>query len=224
MKYAIFDYDNTLSEGYSKYELGYLLEEEGLIKKGFRSDVDTLEGEYHKGAFDYNEKFIKDKKIFADYFAGLKRTDVSRFIVDNFDFKKFIYPWSEELIKQLHEKGFWVVVITGCWDFIIEEAQVILDFDTFFASQFELEQGKLTKEFFQIMDNETKEAITQDILIDSELSIGIGDSIADFEILKQVDHPFLISNNDEAVKMAEGKDYTVVTHENAMDEILKVVA
>lgn len=224
MRIAIFDYDNTLSEGYSKYELGYALEDAGLIKKGFRADVEKLESDYDAGAYDYNTKFLMDKKIFARYFAGLKRTDIVRFINDDFDLRKAQYPWATSLIEALHEHDFLVVIISGCWDFIIEEAQEILDFDTFYASEFVVKENKLTKEFSQIMDNNNKRDIVKRLLRNSDLSIGMGDSIADFEILERVDHPFLISNNREAVDASKSKGYAIVTKVNAGEKITDLLS
>ncbi len=223
MKIAIFDYDNTLSEGYSKYDVGFALEDAGLIKKGFRQEIEKLENDYDDGLFDYNEKFLKDKQIFIKYFNGLKRTDIVRFINDDFDLSKNQYPWAKELINKLHENGFIVVIISGCWDFIIEEAQEILDFDTFYASEFVIRDSKLTKEFVQIMDNNMKRKIVERLLKDSELSIGMGDSTADFEILDRVDHPFLISNNKEAVNASKNKNFTLVNKENAGEVIIELL-
>lgn len=223
MKIAILDYDNTLSEGYAKYEVGYRLEEEGIIKKGFRSEIDKLEGDYEAGAYDYNEKFLKDKKIFTKYFVGLSRVEVSRFVENDFDLGALLYPQSKELIATLKNAGYMTVIISGCWDFIIEHAQELLDVDAFFASQFDVEKGLLGKTYARIMDNTQKRVITKQLLDGADTSIGLGDSIADFEFLTRVEHPFLLEGNKEAVTRAKEHSFTIVNRNDVIEKVTKVL-
>ncbi len=223
MNLAIFDYDNTLSKGYSKYELGFALEDAGMIQKGFKQEVEELESNYLSGQFNYNEKFLKDKVIFKKYFTGLKRTELIRFIKDDFDLEGLLFDWSKDLISELHKRDFIVVVISGCWDFIIEEAQEILDFDTFYASEFIVKENILTNDFQQIITHEMKNDISKKLLNNVDISIGLGDSISDFEILEKATFPFLITTNQEAIDLSKGKNFVLVNESNAKDEILKVL-
>lgn len=97
MNIAILDYDNTLSEGYSRYELGFLMEEKGLIEHGLREEIEEVQGNYEQGYIDYNTKFRDDKKIFGRYYEGLKRTDIVRFVREEFDMTKLLFPGQRNL-------------------------------------------------------------------------------------------------------------------------------
>jgi HAD superfamily phosphoserine phosphatase-like hydrolase len=223
MKIAILDYDNTISDGYSRYELGYAMEREGLIKKGLREEVEELEGRYLNGEITYNQKFSDDKKIFSKYYKGVKRLDIIRFLHQDFDLALMVFPWTEELINMLRDNDYLIVIISGSWDFILEEAQVFLDFDSFFGSEFRIENGELTDQYARIMDHEQKRIATQQILQECEHSIGIGDSAADFVFLDQVDEPFLYAPLTEARNLAKGKGYSIVDEGSILDEVKKKI-
>ncbi|WKZ31032.1 MAG: HAD-IB family phosphatase [Candidatus Dojkabacteria bacterium] len=219
MKIAVLDFDYTLFEGYARYELGYLMEEEGIINHGFSDEVKALQTAYEDGQITYNQKFADDKAIFANYFNGIRRADVTKFLHDHFDWDKYFYPHSSKLITTLKEHGYLTVIVSGCWDFILEEAQEMLDFDTFFCSAFKEKEGMLTNEFATILDYQSKREFSGQILAEATHSIGLGDSVADFEFLNLVNHPFLFEPRSDAIEASKGKNYIVVNRGDALEKI-----
>jgi phosphoserine phosphatase len=223
MDIALLDFDNTLFEGFSRYELGYLMEEHDLIEKGFTKKVKKLQTEYEDGQISYNQKFADDKEIFSHYYSGIKRTDIIEFMRNEFDWDKFLYPNSKRLIRVLKEHRYLTVIISGCWDFILEEAQQMLDFDTFFSSSFMISGGKLTEDFNTVLDYKNKRFFSKKIIEDADNTIGLGDSVADFEFLNIVDHSFLFEPRSDAVDSAKGKGFKLVNRANVVDEVREVL-
>lgn len=219
MQIALLDFDYTLFDGYSRYELGYIMEEEGVIAQGFSEEVKALQTAYEDGQLSYNQKFADDKKIFSQYYKGVRRADITKFLHEKFEWDKYFYPHSSKLITNLRDHGYLTVVISGCWDFILEEAESLLDFDTFFSSSFKEKDGLLTEEYATILDFHNKREFSSEILSNATASIGVGDSVADFEYLSLVDHPFLFEPRADAVEAAKGKNYKIVNRENILEQV-----
>ena len=216
MKIAILDYDNTLSTGYSRYEQAFLLEKAGKIRHGIGQELKDLQESYERGDITYNTKFKDDKAIFARYYKDLKRVDLSRSVRDDMDLESMLLPGAKDLIQRLKDAGYMTVVVSGCWDYILEEVQDVLDFDSFFGTEFEIDDGKLTGEYVRIVDEKLKDSITRELLISADTSIGVGDSMADMEFLEKVDVGYLRAHNPDAEKYAREKGVKVV---QTLDEI-----
>lgn len=223
MNIAIFDFDQTLSEGYSRYELGYAMEKAGMIKPGLQAEVEALETSYHDGQISYNQKYQDDKKIFSKYYEGINRVEMERFLRDQFNLEERIFPWAKGLISSLQDKQYITIVISGCWDFIIEEAQEILQFDTFFASSFEIKEGLVTANYNRIIDYKMKDYYSSQLLDDAEKSIGLGDSEADLVFLRKVKNGFLFEPAPDALRLSSNDNLKVVNRENVIKEIGKIV-
>lgn len=219
MNIAILDFDYTLYDGFSRYNLGYKMEEEGVIGKGFKKELTELIRKHEDGEIDYNEKFAKDKAIFTKYYKDLAKLDVTRFLDNDFDLEAEMNSWARDAIKLLKDNGYLVVIVSGAWDFILEKAQEILDFDSFFGSQFELDSGKFTGDFVQIGDSDFKTSVTRSLLQGVSHSIGVGDSLADVPFLSLTDTALIYEPSKESAQAIDGKDITVVTRENILENL-----
>jgi HAD superfamily phosphoserine phosphatase-like hydrolase len=223
MKLTILDFDNTLSEGFSRYELGYAMEEIGMIKHGLKAEIEELQLQYEEGQISYNTKFDDDKKIFSKYYEGVSKLETERFLRDEFDLESKIFPWSKDLIAKMREEDYLVVVISGCWDFVIEYAQELLEFDSFFATSFKIETGLFTNEYTRIIDHKKKEVYSKQLLTEATKSIGIGDSAADLEYLKLVDHGFLIDPKQDAIDQITTSSIKITNSDNIVQLVEAVL-
>lgn len=223
MNIAILDFDYTLYDGFSRYNLGYAMEQEGLIGKGFKKELMELVTKHEEGEIDYNEKFAKDKLIFSKYYKDLAKIDVTRFLEHDFDLSKGLFGWAKGAVKLLKDSGYLVVIVSGTWDFIAEQAQETLNFDSYFGSQFELDSGKFTGEFTQIGDNDFKSSVVKSLLQGADHSIGVGDSLADLDYLSLVSDGLLFEPSKEAADKAQGTEITIVTRENVLKNIEALV-
>ena len=223
MKIAILDYDDTLSTGIMRYQLGIEMEKAGLIAKGFSSEITELQDSYENRKISYNEKFSEDKKIFTRYYTGVKRLDMVRFLEERYGLEKYIKPWAAKLINQLKQLGFLTVIISGSWDFIIEEAQKYLDFDSFFASEMEFADGKFTGRYKRILDYKAKELYSKQTLHGSDFSIGLGDSQADLSFLQHVDKGFLYLPDERVLEASLAQKLTTVNDKNIINSIIDAI-
>lgn len=219
MKIAIFDYDDTLSSGVMRYQLGIEMEKAGLIRSGFTLEINELQDDYDNEKISYNEKFAQDKKIFSRYYKDVKRVDIVRFLEEEYDLKQYIKPWAVQLVRSLKEKGFITVVISGSWDFIIEEAQGAIAFDSFFASEMEFVDGGFTGTYSRVIDYRAKETITKQLLKDADHSVGLGDSQADLSFLQHVDKGFLYLPDRRVTETNIGSRLTVVNDNNVISMV-----
>lgn len=220
MNIAILDFDDTLYTGISRYDLGFAMSDAGVIGKDFKKELSELLDKYESGEIDYNTKFAQDKAIFSKYYKDMTRLQASQFLENEFEISKNIKEWAKPLIASLKEKGYLTVVISGAWDFILENAQEELNFDTFFGSEFELDSGKITGEYVQIGDHEFKRTVAARLLQDADDSVGLGDSTADVEFLNIVKHAFIYRPTDEARAVVEGLDIIEVEDSNVVELVM----
>ncbi|GAB4163201.1 MAG: hypothetical protein Fur003_5950 [Candidatus Dojkabacteria bacterium] len=217
MNLAILDFDYTLYQGRSRYELAKAMEEAQVIGKGLTKELDELEQKYLQGEIGYNQMYKDDKAIFAKYYKDLKRTQAMQFLDQELDLSKKMSSWSKDLIKLLEEKGYLTVIVSGSWDFIIEKAQEILGFDSFFASEFVLNEGKFTGEYKHIFDFAKKQTVTKQLIESCDYSIGFGDSVADLVFLRAVDQGFVCNPRQDMLDQMGETDLVIVNDDNIID-------
>ena len=228
MKIAILDFDNTLYDGFSRYDTAFELEKMGVVAKGLTKEIEDLQEEYESGQITYNQKFADDKKIFTKYYQGLVYADLCKYVNQQFDLEAKLFDFSKELVQTLQDKDYIVVLVSGAWDFILDKAQDVLNVDSYFGTEFSRnKEGFITDGYNQILDFEQKKLITAKLIKDAEQSVGIGDSAADVPILNQTDISILIDPKPDAAEMAriEVEDLEVLHKDQvlkSMDSLLSL--
>jgi phosphoserine phosphatase len=127
------------------------------------------------------------------------------------------------LFAELHKRDYLITIVSASLEFYLDILQNDLDFDTFYASQLEVINGKFTGECKLAVTDKTKSLYIKSIKKNNSLIV-VGDSQGDVPMLELADKGFYLlhksgSNIDEKPDLA---NVEIVTHENVVEKILAV--
>jgi len=223
MKYAVFDYDETLSKGMFFPDLLKNAEKSGIIKKGYSANYDKLWKKYEAEKITY-EKFVMDSTSFTlEHLTGVEEIKLIKNFSESGLIKKRIFPWVEELFDILHKKDYLIIIVSATPCEVIEIAQESIDFDTFFATQLEVKKGKYTGKLKKLVNNHEKAKFVKSFIQNDDHTIGMGDSEGDVEMLKLLDNPFFYEPFDDTDDEAKLYNIPRLNRKNVISEIKKVL-
>ncbi len=224
MKAIVTDYDYTLSDKFLTVELLFLLEQKGVIK-GYKNYYMLLREDYDKGKVSYNSFVNKDMSFIKKYLKDVSYLDVLKIIREDFDVEKNLFDWSKEIRKMFPSEEWIFIVISSTMDLCLEEAQEILDFDTYFCSSYEVKDGKFTGEFNRQVKSKEKGDYIKKLSKDLEKVVVIGDAPGDFEMMKCSSSCFLFEPNAHSMNefKTAGIDCEIVNRKNILSFLEKEI-
>lgn len=216
-KLAIFDIDGTIFRSSLLIELvNGLIEEDIFPKKVYKEiEKDYFSWLDRKGSYDnYINQVLK---IFLANIKGCKEEDLKK-VVKKVIFlqRDHVYRYTRKLIKELKEKGYFLLAISGSPIPIVSEFSVYNKFDAFYGSQYETKKGVFTGKIIQAPVQEGKKLIIKEFLkfskikFDLKNSIAIGDTASDIPILEMVGKPIAFNPNLGLTKYARKKKWKII--------------
>lgn len=122
MRYALFDWDNTIRKGYTLFSwMDYLLSV-NVISRSTQSHMKIIQNEYAQGIISHDQYAEKACEAYAAAMQGVSvdlRDDYIRKYME-LD-KKAIFPFAESLFTYLYNCNIKTIVISGAPSCIIEE-------------------------------------------------------------------------------------------------------
>lgn len=223
MKVAIVDYDGTL---FSKDTIPFLL---GLAKKKGVPALDyyrTLTGiSYWLLKYKLTKKENFDKEQFhrdiAGSFLSIYR-NMNQKEIENF-FKETVKEaekyFNQSLLKELRdlqEKGYKLILLSGGFQPYVELVAKKLDFDYVFATKLDYATRgfNLKKDLDFITGKRKKETIQEnfpeEMKIDWAASYAYADSYFDSDVLEMTGNPVAVNPDEKLRKMADEKGWPII--------------
>lgn len=215
-KAAVFDIDGTI------FRSSFLIElvDQLVIGKVFSKSA----------ARSYNqayENWLNRRGKYEDYIEGVIETfnknikglsyreilNLSKQI--NKIHQERVYRYTRDLVKDLKERGYYLLAISGSPKFIIDEFSRSLGFDKTYGRRYELDgKGKFTG---AVMDEALisdkakilKRAIEKENLT-LKGSVGVGDTETDIPLLKLVEKPICFNPNLKLYRYAKRSGWPIV--------------
>lgn len=216
-KLAIFDIDGTIFRSSLLIELIKELVNVGLFPlvalKELEDDFDAWvqrKGPYGK----YVEQVVR---VYLKYIAGLKFTEVeeaARRVVNKE--KNRVYRFTRNLIEELKTKDYYLVVISGSPEYIVDIFAQTLGFDASFGQRHEVIEGVLTGQTLERDTVERKEKVVERLIestglrFDLAQSIAVGDSMGDLTLLETVGYPIAFNPEFKLAEIAKGNGWRIV--------------
>lgn len=216
-KLAIFDIDGTIFRSSLLIELVSGLTNEGIFPKSVYKEIekDYFAWLDRKGSYDnYINQVLK---IFLANIKGCKEEDLEKVVKKVvFSQRDHIYRYTRKLIRELKDKGYFLLAISGSPIPIVSEFSLYNKFDSFYGSQYETKRGIFTGKITQAPVQKGKKLIIKKFLNSSKIkfdltkSIAIGDTASDIPILEMVGRPIAFNPNLGLVKHARKKGWKIV--------------
>lgn len=191
---AIFDLDNTLLEGDCEDRWGKFLFQKGLVDWTFIDKMYMYYQLYDEGKLDiheYQSVFLKP----------LTEIPLPKLFSLRAEYLHYI-KWSVRIkvmhrVNRFRAKGFVLLMITSCNEFLAEPIARLLNFSNLICTQIRMADGKYTTTLLGIppIRNGKLERLTcwlEDNQLDLSGSWGYSDSHNDIPLLKAVDNPVAV--------------------------------
>ncbi len=215
-KVAFFDIDGTLFRWSLFIEYVELLFSKGILdpslKKGYENEYKAWvnrEGVYE----DYINAMVK---VFHSNSQGIHIDEFRQVVKEALESKeKRVYRFTRDLIKDLKEKGYFLVAISHSAKIAVDIFAENYGFDKVYGLRFELDDSKHFTG--KVMDKEeifNKASIVKRVLEKYKLSLkdsyAVGDTASDAPMLELVDNPIAFNPNKELYEIAKKKGWKIV--------------
>lgn len=215
-KLAVFDIDGTIFRKNLHFELINQLVWLKIFPQSVRKDLNKAYTKWleHVGTYeDYRNSLVS---LYARYIKGCSEADIiraSKMVVPFHKDRTYVY--AERLIRELKEKNYHVIAVSGSPIEIVKEFNRLhLRFDEVFGSVYEQDENNIYtgKEGFVPVINKgqfIKQYVYENKLT-FEDSYGIGDTESDASFLELVDNPIAFNPNSNLRAIALDNEWKII--------------
>ncbi|QQS38406.1 haloacid dehalogenase-like hydrolase [Candidatus Woesebacteria bacterium] len=213
---AIFDIDKTIYEGYSLIDFVEFMHSEGDFPVKQYDKLKETFLQYKKNIITYDQAVDISINVFTKGLEGKGYQDIKikaeKFWAYNFN---KVYEFAKLSIDYLHGVNAKTIAISGSINEIVYPLVHKLNFDTSYLTEIVKKNNVFSGEVIRNNGlSKSKEDIVKQIFSDinkDSMTIGFGDSIADFTFLDKVDIPVVVGKHDyELEKLVKIKGWTII--------------
>lgn len=222
-RFAFFDVDKTIYDGYSTPDFLKFLAAHDIVDKDVVKQYAKLDLQLWEKEITYSAITEESTKLFAKSIKGLTDAKLQFYEDDFFQKQGRLFLWVPKVMEYLYEKKFEIILISATVHPILDTFARFLPITNYFGSQLEIIDGVYTGEVLTTLNNKAKseqiKKILGDINKDEGILIGFGDSPGDIDMLKGVDLAFVINpHDDEMLAEVEKNDWNTTMDANTMIE------
>jgi HAD superfamily hydrolase (TIGR01490 family) len=212
---AIFDLDNTLLSIDSDHAWGEFLLEQGAVDPvAYREANERFLADYNAGTLDMDAFLKMALKPLADNTPEQLSAWHQQFMASKIE--PSILPKAEELLARHRTKGDTLLIITATNRFITAPIAERLGVDHLIAVNPEVNQGRYTGRVSGIPSyREGKVTRLNQWLEQQDISLDgawfYSDSHNDLPLLEKVDHPVAVDPDDTLRKVAEDRQWRIMS-------------
>lgn len=225
-KLAIFDVDGTLFDGNVGIEMVKLLIQNELFDKQTGQDIFSWYGKYKSGEVDKSLAVDKVYEVFAKGMAGLKAADVSLLAGESWEKSKDkLFNFAKPLMKNFEKEKFTRMLISGSPEEMVNllGKELGIDKSQIIAGRLEVQDGVYTGKALSYLDDAPAKVtalrdfvFTNNLDVDWQNSIAMGDNERDLGILSMVGKPLAFEPNEVLRVEAEKLGFEVVDKESVV--------
>lgn len=213
--FAVFDIDGTLIRWQLYHAVVDKLAGAGLLgtqaeNKLHESRMKWKNREHSEAFADYEHSLIT---IYESALSQIKSTEFDSMIDKVIEqYKDQVYTYTRDLVRELKEKDYFLIAISGSHHELVERLAKYYQFDDWVGSQYERSgQGFSGKKFIASKD---KKALLQQMIEKHGLSLkdsyGVGDSTSDAVMLEIVQNPIAFNPNKSLFDIAKSNNWPIV--------------
>ncbi len=214
-RFAVFDIDGTLIRWQLYHAVVDKLAGAGLLGKEAENKLHQSRMKWknreHSEAFaDYEHSLIT---IYESALSHIKSTEFDSMIDKVIEqYKDQVYTYTRDLVRELKEKDYFLIAISGSHHELVERLAKYYQFDDWVGSQYERSgQGFSGKKFIASKD---KKALLQQMIDNHSLSLqdsyAVGDSTSDAVMLEIVQNPIAFNPNKSLFDIAKSNNWPIV--------------
>ncbi|MCD8484359.1 HAD-IB family hydrolase [Candidatus Woesebacteria bacterium] len=224
MKYAFFDVDNTLYQGYSASELIHTVADTFARPELTKQHSQVVEDYFqHKTSYNAMSQVVLD--LASEAVSGMNPQEVQALVREMLQQKPTLFAaWVREVMDYLNAESYRTVLVSGGPDVVIQELARLVGSDEWYATEITMDQGVYTGQKTKILNELAKAELITSLLAKQSptRTIAFGDSPGDVPMLELADTAFVAKSDHhpEMLRYAQERNWTVF--ETAEEVITKV--
>ena len=220
-KFAVFDFDGTLIRWQLFMAIFYELALEKLIEEEDYQEVRKLFDAWRSRTSEkaYDEYAQRSIEIFDKHVTKLEIERFNKAVDAVFDkYKDQVYTYTRDLIKELKDKGYYLIAISGSQYQIVEKVSKYYGFDEWTGTKYK----KIGDKFggYEAFPAGQKGKVLQKIIdankVAVEGSIAVGDTEGDIPMLEIVENPIAFNPNKELLAHAKSKHWQIIVERKSI--------
>lgn len=194
---ALFDFDNTLYDGFSYFDLLQKQTDEGLIVPAVLDTANKAMAGYKSGAVNYEKTIVSLLDIYAEGLKGEQYETIYNSTHEFYRDSQKVYGFARnvfDLLRPTHD----ICLVTGEPQFIAESIADIYGLDSYYSTQYKVAGGIFTGGITSYLaSRHEKHDAVRHLLQGHKIggSFAFGDSEGDMEMLAAVESPVCINPN-----------------------------
>lgn len=221
-KFAFFDLDKTLYDGYSTSDFCTFMAENGWCDRSVYRENEILQNLYTGSLESYDEISLGVIKLGIKVLKGMTREQILSVEDEFIKVYSKLYPYTYPLLHLLKKAGFMCYLISAATFPPVEVIGRNLSMP-FYASTGIIKDRKYTGELKIHLNGEAKRQAIKNILegtAQPTFSLSFGDSTGDLPLLETADQAFVLNAHQEAmVALSHQRGY----HLSDADHIIRDV-
>jgi HAD superfamily phosphoserine phosphatase-like hydrolase len=217
-KYAFFDVDKTIYDGFSANDFIEHAVETNFCEPVMKERMDTIVQGLISKELTYHNASQKIMDLLGDIVEGKTETEVNE-VVDSVIEQKGLNEWFEPIYNRLKENNYQIYLVSGGASFIINRIAKRIDEDIIaLSTEYSISEGRYTNEPTNILNGELKGIRLREIMGEkgrrnNNFSIGFGDSSGDIDMLKEVDQGYLYKPSSSLMEIAKQEGFEIFENE-----------
>lgn len=202
MKYAVFDWDNTVREGYTLFSwIDYLIEKE-IVSEGLGQKEHDLGKRYKKQEITHDEYADIACRYYAQELAGINiriiENNLPEYLKND---ERNLFPFVNDLFRYLKMQDIKPIVISGAPQRIIDSYKNSLNLYEIYAVK-EQEEGEFYTGELEYNYGHDKQRIIDSLIKQYGRPIfGFGDSSSDIPLLQEARHGVCVCDNSPKIRI-----------------------
>lgn len=204
MKYALFDWDNTLRKGYSLFSWCNFLVEKAIIDKTSLDEINSIKQKYEDGLISHDDFAKNACEKFGECLKGKsvkKITALEKEFINIFE--KDVFSFSRRILNYLESNNYKIIIVSGAPKSLISQYVADNKNVTVYGLEFEENNNKYTglvKRNYGFNKNEIVDSLKKQY---GKPSIAFGDSSSDIYMLNESEKSVLIVSDQTKIDLYE---------------------
>lgn len=196
-EYAVFDWDNTVRDGFTLFDwIDYLIEQ-GILNDSIRAQIDEFSFRYSIKQISHDEYAHLACKVYAKEIRGFNYIELKniarQYIARD---RERIFGGMDTIFNLLHEKNIDIIIISGAPRIVLDNYKKDFHIRSVRAFKERVAKGYLNGQVaYNYGYNKYKAMMKLESEYGSKPLFGFGDSNSDIPILEEAIHAFSFNNS-----------------------------
>ncbi len=206
-KYAFFDIDYTIYDGYLASEFNQFMVASGHAVREIADQETRLKEEYLAGVIDYSKAARWALELTGDCLKGVSEDQALRWVDEFMAGSHKIYSWVPQVMDELRDKSFSVCLVSAAPLPLVDVIAKRVGAAERYGTEYSVRDGAYTGKLAKVLNYMEKSDLVAWLIRESggHGHVAFGDSVGDAGMLGEVDVAFLYKPQSEELQRMAGQ-------------------